>query len=223
MRFSTAALGILAYAAAMAYVEAAVVVDLNAALGQQVGALFPLPPTMTVGPLIVIEVRREAATLVMLAAIGALVGRSVIERLAWSAVAFGTWDIGYYAWLHVFTGWPPTLGTWDILFLVPVPWTGPVWAPMAVSVALIGFGLAVARRLHAGGTVHVTPWHVAAGIAGGLLVILSFTVEAPRILAGGIPETYPWPILVAGLGLAVGAAIDVLRAPGGRLLVLRPR
>ena len=211
MRFPWLALSVVAYAVAMAYVEAAVVVDLNGALGQQVGALFPLPGAMTVGPLIFIEVGREMATLVMLAAVGVLAGRGAFERLSWTAVAFGTWDIGYYAWLNAFTGWPPALGTWDVLFLVPVPWTAPVWAPMAVSVALVGFGLLVAHRLNGGGTVHVTGWHVAAGVGGGLLVILSFTLDAPRIMEGGVPESYAWPLLLAGLGLAAGAALDSLR------------
>ena len=200
------------YAVAMAYVEAAVVVDLNGALGQQVGALFPLRPELRSGPLILIEVGREAATLVMLATVGILAGRSAVERLAWSAVAFGTWDIGYYAWLHVFTGWPPDLGTWDVLFLIPIPWTGPVWAPVAVSGALIGFGLAVARRLRAGGVVRPSPWHLAAGVAGGLLVVTSFTLDSGRVAAGAIPTDYAWPILAAGVALATAGALLSLRA-----------
>jgi hypothetical protein len=207
------------YAVAMAYVEAAVVVDLNGALGQQVGALFPLRPELRSGPLILIEGGREAATLVMLATVGILAGRSAVERLAWSAVAFGTWDIGYYAWLHVFTGWPPDLGTWDVLFLIPVPWTGPVWAPLAVSAALVGFGLAVARRLRAGGVVRVSPWHLAAGVAGGLLVVVSFTLDSGRIAAGATPTDYAWPILAAGVALAAAGALLSLRPAGIRLLM----
>ena len=202
------------YAVAMAYVEAAVVVDLNGALGQQMGALFPLRPELRSGPLILIEVGREAATVVMLATLGVVAGRSAVERLAWSAVAFGTWDIGYYAWLHVFTGWPPDLGTWDVLFLIPVPWTGPVWAPVAVSAALVGFGLAVARRLRAGGVVRLSPWRLAAGVAGGLLVVVSFTLDSGRVAAGAIPTDYPWPILAAGVALAAAGALLSLRPAG---------
>ena len=61
-------------------------------------------------------------------AAGSLVGRSGLERLAWAAVVFGAWDIGYYAWLNVLTGWPPSLTTTDLLFLIPVPWGGPGWS-----------------------------------------------------------------------------------------------
>jgi hypothetical protein len=218
LRFAQVTIVVGLYAVAMAYVEAAVVVDLNGALGQQIGALFPLPPELRSGPLILIEVGREAATVVMLATVGILAGRSAIERLAWSAVAFGTWDIGYYVWLHVFSGWPPDLGTWDVLFLVPVPWTGPVWAPVAVSAALIGFGLAVARRLRTGGVVRLSPWHLAAGAAGGLLVVVSFTLDSGRIAAGAVPTTYSWPILAAGVALAAAGAFAALRPTGVGLL-----
>lgn len=213
-RFGQVAVVLALYAIAMGCVEAAVVVDLNGALGQQIGAFFPLRPELRSGPLILIEGGREAATLVMLATVGILAGRSAIERLAWSAVAFGIWDIGYYAWLHVFTGWPPDLGTWDVLFLIPVPWTGPVWAPLAVSAALVGFGLAVARRLRAGGVVRLSPGHIAAGVAGGSLVVVSFTLDSGRIVAGEIPTTYAWPILAAGLALGAAGAFDALRRAG---------
>lgn len=215
MPFATLTVVVAAYAVAMAYVEAALVVDLNRALGQQIGALFPLRPEMTVDPLIVIEVGREAATMVMLAAVGVLAGRSRWERLAWAAVAFGIWDIAYYGWLFVFTGWPPSLSTWDLLFLVPVPWAGPVWAPLAVSAALVGFGLLAARRLRAGGIVHVGARHLAAALGGGLLVILSFTLDTPRLLAGGVPEDYAWPLLAAGIAMAAVAALDSLRLRAG--------
>ena len=211
MRFAATALTVVAYAIAMAYVESAVVVDLNGALGQRVGELFPLRDAMTVGPLIAIEVGREAATLVMLAAVGILAGRSPLERLAWVAVAFGIWDIAYYGWLNVFTGWPPSLGTWDVLFLIPLPWTAPIWAPLAVSLALIGFGLLAARRLRSGAAVRFRGRHLAIAIAGGLLVVLSFTVDAPELLGGATPAAYAWPLFVVGLGLGVAAALDALR------------
>jgi hypothetical protein len=165
------------------------------------------------GDLAVIEAGREAATLVMLGAVGWLAGRSGLERLAWTAVAFGTWDIFYYAWLWAFIGWPSSPGTWDLLFLIPVPWTGPVWAPIAISLALVGFGLAAARRLRAGRAVRAGRAQVAAGIAGGLVVILSLTLDAGRILAGGVPDTFAWPVFTAGLALAVWGATTTLRPP----------
>lgn len=80
---------VLAYAVAMAYLESAVVVYLQLALGGSVGAIFPLRPAIETGDLVAIEVGRETATLVMIAAVGMLAGRTRVERLAWGAVVFG--------------------------------------------------------------------------------------------------------------------------------------
>ena len=93
-RFRVIAGTVLVFAVAMAYLEAAVVVYLQRALGSEVGVIFPLRPASETGGLIAIEVGREAATLVIIAAVGLLVGRTRLERLAWGAVVFGAWGIG---------------------------------------------------------------------------------------------------------------------------------
>jgi len=205
---------VFAYATAMAYLEAAVVVYLQAVFGARAGEIFPLRPVEAAGDLIVIEVGREAATLVMIAAVGILVGRTAIERLAWAAVVFGTWDIAYYGWLYVFSGWPPSLATSDLLFLIPGPWVGPVWAPVVVSLALVGFGLAAAFRERRGRPILLRRWHVLAGLGGGLVVVASFLADAPNVAAGGLPGGFPVAVFFVGLGVAVAAAIDALRPPG---------
>ncbi|MDO8483701.1 MAG: hypothetical protein Q7S35_02010, partial [Candidatus Limnocylindrales bacterium] len=160
-----------------------------------------------------VELARELATLVMIAAVGWLAGRGALDRLAWTAVIFGAWDIVYYLGLRLAIGWPPSLETWDVLFLVPIPWVGPVWAPMVVSVALIGFGLAAARRLRAGRPIVVGPVRALAGLAGGGLVIASFLVDTSRILAGESSTWTGWPLFGAGMVLATAATVSAL---GGR-------
>lgn len=115
-----------------------------------------------------------------------------------------------YGWLVVFTGWPGSPATTDLLFLLPVPWVGPVWSPVVVSLALVGFGLAAARRLRAGGRVVLQPWHAVAGVVGGALVVLSWTLDFRRVLDGGLPGPYPWPVFAAGMAVATAAAIDAL-------------
>jgi len=211
LSFRRTAVTVFAYAVAMAYLEAAVVVYLQLALGAQVGAIFPLRPASEAGSLVAIEAGREAATLVMIGAVGLLVGRAWLERLAWSAVVFGVWDIGYYAWLHLFSGWPPSLGTPDLLFLLPVPWVGPIWSPVAVSAVLVGVGLATASALRSGRRLAVARWHWGAGLAGGFLVVLSFTLDAGRLIDGGLPGPYAWPVFAVGMLLALAAAVDALR------------
>ena len=157
-RFRAVAAVVIAYAVAMAFLESAVVVYLQRALGIDPRAIFPVRDPAMTGDLAAIEVGREAATLVMLGTVGWLAGRSGLERLAWAAVAFGTRDIFYYAWLWAFIGWPSSLGTWDLLFLIPVPWTGPVWAPVAISLALAGFGLAAAASVPVSSTSMLAWW-----------------------------------------------------------------
>jgi hypothetical protein len=215
VRFRSAALTVFAFAVAMAYVESAVVVYLQRALAMTPDQLFPLRGPDVVGNLVGIEVGREFATLVMLVAVGYLVGRRWVERLAWTAVAFGVWDLFYYVWLWVFVGWPHSPNTWDVLFLIPAPWAGPVWAPVVVSLALIGAGLAAARRVRTGHVPRVGLFHGVAAIAGGLLVIVSFMANAPALVTGGMPGWFPWPIFVAGMAVAGCAAAASLRSGEG--------
>ena len=211
MTFRSRSSLVIAYAIAMALVESACVVYLQRALGLTPYRLLPLQSQDVVGSLGGIELGREAATLVMLATVGSLAGRRWADRLAWTAVAFGVWDIFYYAWLWVFLGWPSGPFDWDVLFLIPVPWVGPVWAPVVVSVGLVAFGLLTARAVSRGQILSVRSWETALGAVGGAVVILSFTLQAPTLLNGDIPAWFPWPVFVAGMGMAVGAAVSVLR------------
>ena len=204
--FASRAVAVVAFGAAFGYVEAAVVVYLRAALGVVPGAV-PAHDPSTFGTFEGIEIARELATLVMIAAVGWVAGWSRLERLAWAAVVFGTWDIVYYVGLRLAIGWPPTLDTWDVLFLVPTPWVSPVWAPLIVSSALVAAGLAAARRLRAGMPVTVGAFQAAGALAGGLLVILSFVLETN---ADGSGPWAAWPVFWAGMALAIFATTSAL-------------
>jgi hypothetical protein len=205
------ALAVVAFAVAMGYVEAAVVVDLRAALGLPAAPTFPLQEAGPFERLALIEVGREVATLVMLGSVGWAVGRRGWEWLAWTAVAFGAWDIAYYGWLAVFIGWPASVFDVDLLFLVPVPWVGPVWAPVVVSLALVLFGLLATRAYASGAGPVIRRRDVALGLLGGAIVLLSFMIDAPKVLDGGQPGWFPWPVFWAGILIATAGALDALR------------
>lgn len=147
---------------AMAYLESAVVVYLRA-LYYPEGFDFPLA---TMSPaLVTTEVWREVATMIMLLVPGALVARSALERFAWFCFGFGVWDIFYYVWLKVLLDWPSSFGSRDLLFLIPVPWVGPVWAPCVVSLGLIGLALVLlyGRSKQVAGLVDGWSWGSFAG------------------------------------------------------------
>ncbi len=207
--FRGTAAAVLAFGLGFGFVEAAVVVYLRGALGA--GAVLPTATGAAFATFEVVETLREAATLVMIAAVGWLAGRTGLERLAWAAVVFGTWDITYYAGLWWAIDWPPTLDSWDVLFLIPAPWVGPVWAPIAVSVALVAVGLAAAARSRAGDRLAVGRLEVLLGLAGGGLVVVSFLVDSTRVLGGDAASWSGWPLFWLGMALAIVGAARVLR------------
>jgi hypothetical protein len=200
--FRGRALTVIGFAIAMAYLEAAVVAYLQKAIGITPSQLFPLQKSDAMGDFAAVEVGREFATLVMLATIGMLAGSQRVDRLAWTSVAFGIWDIFYYVFLWVLLGWPTSPSAWDVLFLIPVPWAGPVWAPVTISTLLVSFGLVAARRSHLGAPPRLTMARIGLGAAGGLIVIISFTIQAPGLSRGEMPGDFAWPIFIAGCALA---------------------
>jgi len=182
---------------------------LRAAAGYPRNDLFPLLPANALGPFLIlgkIELVREAATLIMLAAVGLAASSTFRSWLAAFSLAFGAWDVTFYLWLRVLIGWPKSLGTWDLLFLLPVPWTGPVIAPVIVSASLIFGGILGLKRQPS----RVAPIAWALLGAGGVLVFVSFIWDWQRIVAGGMPEHFPWAIFLSGeiaglIGLAVAS------------------
>jgi hypothetical protein len=208
--FRSTALVVLAYAIAMGFLEATVVVYLRAALGLSPAGLVPVADATAFGAFAGVEVARELATLVMIAAVGWLAGRSGLERLAWAAVAFGVWDLVYYLGLRLIIGWPPSVVAWDVLFLSPVPWVAPVWAPLVVSSALTGFGLAGARRLRAGQPVAVGRGRALAALVGGGLVVTSLLVDTNQVLGVGSSDWTGWPLFWAGMALATASTVSAL-------------
>lgn len=208
--FRSTAIIALAYGVAMGYLEAAVVVYLRAAVGVTTSGVVPVHEAAAFGAFAGVEVIRELATLAMIAAVSWLAGRSWLERLAWAAVVFGTWDIVYYLGLWLVIGWPPSLTAWDVLFLSPVPWVAPVWAPLVVSSALVGFGLVGARRLRAGRLIAVRRGRALMALLGGGLVVLSFLVDTNQGLAGDSSPWTGWPLFWTGMVLATVASATAL-------------
>lgn len=193
---------------AMAVVEAAIVVYLRK-LYYPEGFSFPLK--LIDVTTFVIELTREAATVVMLCAVGALAGRRFWERFAYFLVAFGVWDIAYYIWLKVFLGWPSSLLDWDILFLLPLPWIGPVIAPCSIAVIMIAVGLAIVRLVRRGFDFRPTRLSWILVLAATAILLYSFMHDWQATLHFQRPQPYLYGLLVIGDLLYIVAYIHSAR------------
>jgi hypothetical protein len=166
---------VIAFAIAMGFLEAAVVVYIRA-LYYPEGFSFPMVvvPFSTIG---VVEIWREAATIVMLAGIGFLAGKNNFQRFAYFMLSFGIWDIFYYIFLNVTLHWPVTIFEWDILFLIPLPWTGPVWAPCLISLYMCGTALYVIYKVDKGFEFNISKSSFFTFILGCSVCVYSFVHE----------------------------------------------
>lgn len=205
------------FSIAMGFMETAVVVYLREIYYPD-GFVFPLQPIdKGIG---VTEILREAATIIMLICAGIFTGRTNTEKFGFFIYCFGIWDISYYLFLYLLLGWPESLLTWDILFLIPVTWVGPVLGPVINSLTMVTLGILIRRftSLNPNTFIHRNEW--IGLIAGSLIVILSYTLDYSKYMlekftfkellwsndstalfehAGHyIPESFPWWIFIAG-------------------------
>jgi len=189
---------------AMGYFEAAVVVYLRE-LFYPGGFSFPLQAITL--HLIVIELFRELATMIMIAAVAALAGRKFWEWFGYFIIIFGIWDIFYYVWLKVTIGWPASLLDWDILFLVPLPWIGPVIAPLLISILMIAGGIAIARRYAGGSIFRLTLWSWVLWIIATGVILSSFMYDTDATIHFQMPRPYLYSLLIVGLVLYIAGFI----------------
>jgi hypothetical protein len=220
-------LALLLFGTAFGYLEAAVVSYLRELHeparqrfypGRSPAELFPLltleqvrvaaPAQMQT---LTIEIGREAATIFMLAAIALAVARNTGEWAAAFVIAFGTWDITFYLFLKVLLNWPASIFTWDILFLIPVPWAGPVLAPMLVSATMIATGAWHLRGQTQGRPIRIGMAQWSGIMTGAAVIIVAFAMDYRSIMAGGTPRSFHWVVFMIGLGAGIVSYVDAAR------------
>jgi hypothetical protein len=207
---------VVSFAAAMAWVESAVVLYMRMLIerleGYRQGAL---PAGLGLGQT---EVIREAATLIMLAAVGWLAGQNWRNRLGYMLLAFGVWDILYYLFLIPMTGWPQSPLDWDLLFLIPVPWWGPVLAPASIAALVIVLGALLvgwdSRK------IAIWPGALAWSLhmLGILLALYVFMADSIHAALKGIntnlylpPTRFDWTVFALALGMIASPIMEMLR------------
>ncbi len=163
MNFKSTILKVIVFSIAFAFVESSVVVYLRHLLGASQptinrnevllllpGITFLEPQTafniITNSQLLNVEMIREAATLVMLSSVTLLAAKNIKEAFAFFFLAFGFWDIFYYVFLKIVINWPKSFVDLDTFFLLPVPWMGPVFVPIVISLSLVFVSLIYLRR-----------------------------------------------------------------------------
>ncbi len=209
-------LTVVVYALAMAWVESAVVFYLRTMVDRiEPYQATPLPMSTGLG---FAEIVREVATLVMLFTVGMLAGKTWRARIGYSAIAFGVWDIFYYVFLKAMCDWPHALLDWDILFLLPLPWWGPVLAPMLISLLLIWWGTLASQteRPPAPLKQNLCAWLL--NSAGGLLALYVFMADSLRVVHGGglalrklLPTDFNWQLFCVALALMTAPIILELK------------
>ncbi len=163
----------------MGLLEAIVVIYLRQVYYPQ-GFDFPLAEMSS--HMASIELLREAATLVMLASIGMLAGKTWMQRFAWFLFSFAVWDLVYYLGLKWLIGWPSSFLTWDILFLIPVVWVGPVLAPVICSLTMIGLAFCILHADRAGLKPVMNRWEWMLIGLGAFVIFTSFIWDYSALL-----------------------------------------
>jgi hypothetical protein len=217
-------LAVIIISIAMAALESAVVVYLR--------ALF-YPDGFTVAlklidqRILLIEIAREGATLVMLIGIGGLAGINFKDRFAYFLLSFAVWDIFYYVWLKVFIDWPSSVLEWDILFLIPFTWLGPVLAPVICSVTMILLAIVILRSnkpltvglwglLLTGSAIILYTFLKDYGsiiISNGFFHDFAFLLQNKDFLAIAttyIPQSYSWGYFALGEILILAGTIKMI-------------
>jgi hypothetical protein len=227
--FKRILIGTLLFGVSFGYIEASVVVYLRPhyqplrfrflqeSMDDESFPLLRLDQLEQAGPdpmrLLWTELGREGATLLLLAAFALAAGSTFRQWFAVFGVAFGLWDIFYYVFLKVLLDWPASLMTWDLLFLLPVPWAGPVLSPVIVSFSLIACGVMLLAR-ETSGRPAVMRWQNWLGMfAGGLIVIAAFCWDYRNLLDGGHATPFNWPLFALGEFVGLAAFGHALMRP----------
>lgn len=220
-------LALLVFGIAMGVLEGIVVVYLRE-LYYPGGFVFPLTPMPRA--IYLAELARELCTILMLAGLAALAANGFGRQFAVFLWSFAIWDIAYYAALKVALDWPDSWLTWDILFLIPVPWVGPVLSPILYCTAMYAVGWGAWRLNDAGLQIRLAD--VAWISVSTVLVLWAFMEEPLQLIArvvaaepdrarhtalataafqSYVPVRFNWPVFVAGLGAGYWAALRMIR------------
>jgi hypothetical protein len=185
-------LWLLIFAISMGFFESSIVIYLREIYYPE-GFDFPLHP---IEPQIAVtELIRELFSLIMIISVAILAKRSFHERFANFLFIFAIWDIFYYIFLKLILGWPASPATWDILFLIPLPWTSPVIAPIIISLLMIALALVIYRFHNFNNPVEIKIREWIILIGGAIIIFVSFILDFLRYFLNNFEKYSHHPAL----------------------------
>ena len=197
------------FSIAFAYIEAAVVVYLRIIFHPD-GFTFPMTE-FAIGQLgkqlLLTEIGREAATIVLILTACWLFGQTRQQRFAYFLTIFAIWDVFYYLWLKVLIDWPHSIMDWDILFLIPVTWASPILAPVLISMTMLVFGVIILYRSSRARPVKVSPTDWLGFCLAAVLVVASFCIPGRHITEPDFRAHFHWPLFALANTAAVALFI----------------
>jgi len=203
---------VVIFSIAFAYIEAAVVVYLRT-IFYPAGFTFPLT-NFGVSPLwkqlLLTEIGREAASMVLILTGAWLFGRTIQQRAAFFLTIFAIWDIFYYIWLKILLNWPSSIMDWDILFLIPMPWASPVLAPVLISLTILTFAIIILYRSCRARALKVTLRDWLGFILAGVVVVVSFCIAGLHIQEPDFQSHFYWPLFALGQISAIALFLKCL-------------
>ncbi len=170
------------FSIAMGFLEAIVVVYLRQIYYPH-GFNFPLSPLSQQA--LSVEWLREIATIIMLVTVGMIAGKNSLQKFFYFLYSFAIWDIFYYVGLKLLINWPPSLLTWDILFLIPVGWTGPVLAPVICSLTMLFFAVSIVYLQASGYTIKIKLWEWGSILLGAIVIFSTYIWDFSSIIIHG--------------------------------------
>ncbi|UCG66769.1 MAG: hypothetical protein JSW12_07105 [Deltaproteobacteria bacterium] len=150
-----------------------------------------------------IELVREIATILILVSVGWAAGKNALQKFCFFMIVFGIWDIFYYIWLWAMVRWPDSLMSWDLLFIVPLPWVAPVITPLLIALAMVVAGLFLLYYDEKGYIIYWRWYDWGIELICAFLVIVAFCWDWKNILHTGIPNPFAWWLYLPAYLLAI--------------------
>jgi hypothetical protein len=203
------------FAIAIAYLEATVVIYLRQVYYPD-NLLTIFPPKMFSSFNLIVELIREAATIIIMLSVAFMVEtKSRTQVFAAFIFQFGVWDIFYYIWLKATIGWPVSWTEWDILFLIPWTWLGPWICPVLISILFVTWSSIVMISDRGYFLSKLNLWLF---ISGSTLALISFLQPAFLYIVENrvkdfqnyVPTNFWWSFFIPGVLLMAAGLIRSL-------------